>query len=323
MSRSPFIESIRADLRARHYSLQTEKNYLFWIKQFIYFHQKRHPKDMSNTEIEQFLSYLANVRQVSSNTQNLALCALIYMYKNILHTDIVGLTYSYTKKEKRMPTVLDHQEAQAVLSHLRGKYWLLAALLYGCGLRINEALHLRVKDLNFADHTLFIFRGKGSKDRYTLLPKSLDTHLTQQIQHAREVHQEDIEQGFGLTSLPPALLRKYRSAATDFAWQYLFPSTTRCVHPYDGYICRHHVHETSFRKALRKAVIASQLTKRVTAHTFRHSFATQLLLSGADIRTVQDLLGHNDVKTTEIYTHVMGSRFANTRSPLDNMSFKE
>ncbi len=317
MAKSPFIESIRADLRARRYSIRTEKTYLFWIRQFIYFHHMRHPEDMANAEIEQFLSYLANVRNVSSATQNLALCALMYMYNNILHIEIVGLSYHYSKREKRMPTVLSHQEAQTILSHLQGKYWLIAALLYGCGLRINEALRLRVKDLNFSDHTLFIFNGKGKKDRYTLLPKALDTPLIQQIEYAKHVHQQDCSLGFGLTSLPPALIRKYKSAATDFAWQYLFPSSSRCEHPYDGYICRHHLHETAFRKALRRAVVASQLSKRVTAHTFRHSFATQLLLNGTDIRTVQDLLGHQDVKTTEIYTHVMGSRFANTLSPMD------
>ncbi|MCE0558463.1 integron integrase [Motilimonas sp. E26] len=317
MAKSRFIESIRADLRARRYSIRTEKTYIFWIRQFIYFHHKRHPNEMANAEIEQFLSYLANVRNVSSATQNLALCALMYMYKNILHTEIIGLSYQYTKKEKRMPTVLNHVEAQTILSHLQGKYWLIAALLYGCGLRINEALRLRVKDLNFSDHTLFIFSGKGKKDRYTLLPRTLDIQLKQQVEYAKGIHQQDCSLGFGLTSLPPALIRKYKSAAADFAWQYLFPSSSRCEHPYNGYICRHHLHETAFRKALRKAVIASQLTKRVTAHTFRHSFATQLLLNGTDIRTVQDLLGHEDVKTTEIYTHVMGSRFANTLSPMD------
>ncbi|MDO6525197.1 integron integrase [Motilimonas sp. 1_MG-2023] len=242
------------------------------------------------------------------------------MYKNILHMEITGLSYSYTKKEKRMPTVLSHQEAQLVLSHLRGKYWLLANLLYGCGLRINEALKLRVKDINFADHTLFVFRGKGSKDRYTLLPHKLEPLLRDQIEQVNIIHAADKTRGFGLTSLPASLIKKYASAATDFAWQYLFPSSHCSEHPHDGYICRHHLHETAFRKALRKAVIASQLSKRVTAHTFRHSFATQLLLNGTDIRTVQDLLGHEDVKTTEIYTHVMGSRFANTLSPIDRAS---
>ena len=216
-----------------------------------------------------------------------------------------------------MPTVLSHQEVQLVLSHLQGKYWLITSLLYGCGLRINEALRLRVKDLNFADHTLFVFRGKGRKDRYTLLPQVLIPFLQDQVEHVRAIHTSDKEQGLGLTSLPPSLIKKYGNAATDFAWQYIFPSSHCSEHPYDGYICRHHLHETAFRKALRRAVVASQLSKRVTAHTFRHSFATQLLLNGTDIRTVQDLLGHEDVKTTEIYTHVMGSRFANTLSPMD------
>ncbi len=267
MSRSPFLESIRLELRTKHYSLQTEKAYLFWVRQFIYFHNKKHPKDMSNKEIEQFLSYLANVRKVSSSTQNLALCALIFMYRYVLKVEITGLAYTFTKKPKRMPTVLSHSEAQLILSHLRGKYWLIAALLYGCGLRVNEALRLRLKDLNFDNHTIFIFRGKGNKDRYSLLAESLYSPLREQIEKAKEIHEQDLEQGYGLTSLPASLIRKYGNAAKDVAWQYIFPSSTRCEHPYNGYICRHHIHETAFRKKLRQAVLTSQLTKRVTAHT--------------------------------------------------------
>ena len=319
MAKSPFIESIRAELRVRRYSLQTEKSYLFWVRNFIHFNDKRHPNDMGNTEIEQLLSYLANQRKVSSSTQNQALCALIFLYKRILKREIKGLSYSFTKKPRRMPTVLSEQEVRQVLSHLKGKYWLITALLYGCGLRINEALKLRVKDINFDNHTVFVFRGKGGKDRYSILPETLDSALRAQMESAKEVHQLDVTQGYGLTSLPASLIRKYGNAAKDLSWQYIFPSSIRCLHPHDEYVCRHHIHETAYRKQLRQAVIKTGIAKRITAHTFRHSFATQILRNGANIRTVQDLLGHADVKTTEIYTHVIGTKFGNTKSPMDEM----
>jgi integron integrase len=314
---SPFMESIRIELRTRRYSIKTEKVYLYWIKQFILFNDKKHPQDMGNHEIERFLNHLATNREVSAATQNQALCAIIFLYRYIIQKEIIGLRYSFTKREQSIPTVLTHDEAKSIINFLSGQYWLIASLLYGCGLRINEALTLRVKDLNLNDNTLFIFRGKGKKDRYTLLPKSLHSAITAQIAKVKSLHTSELSEGYGLASLPPALIRKYRSAAKDFCWQYLFPSTTRCTHPYDGYICRHHIHESSFRKQLRTAVIASQIPKRIKAHTFRHSFATQLLLNGTDIRTVQELLGHTDLKTTELYTHVIGSRFSHTVSPMD------
>ncbi|WP_394495900.1 integron integrase [Shewanella sp. ENK2] len=317
MSSSPFIESVRKELRTRRYSIKTEKVYLFWIKAFIIFNDKRHPNIMGNQEIERFLNHLAVNKQVSGSSQNQALCAIIFLYRYIVQREIVDLRYSFTKREKAMPTVLTHDEAKLIISQLAGKYWLVASLLYGCGLRINEALQLRIKDINLDDNTLFIYRGKGKKDRYTLLPKTLKLHISEQISQVKTKHSQDLSQGFGLTSLPPALLRKYGSAAKDISWQYLFPSSTRCTHPYDGYICRHHIHETSFRKQLRKAVMNAKVEKQVKAHTFRHTFATQLLLQGTDIRTVQELLGHTDLKTTELYTHVIGSRFSHTVSPVD------
>ncbi|GAA0301047.1 integron integrase [Psychrosphaera haliotis] len=317
MARSQFIETIRKQLRARHYSIQTEKVYLAWIRDYIRFCNYRHPDETGNTEIEEFLSHLANSRKVSAATQNQALCALIFMFRHILDKEIEGLSYSFTKREVRMPTVLDAVEASTIISNMTGKYQLIASLLYGSGLRINEALKLRVQDLNFDNKTILVFRGKGKKDRYTILPESLIPSLRNQIEAARCVHFKDLEDGEGFSSVGPGLKKKYGSALKDFHWQFLFPSSVRCVHPYDGYVCRHHIHETAFRKQLRKAVLASQITKRVTAHTFRHSFATQLLHMGTDIRTVQDLLGHSDLKTTEIYTHVLGSRFGFTRSPVD------
>lgn len=316
---SLFIESVRTELRTKRYSLQTEKAYLFWIKRFIRFHDRRHPAELFNQEIEQFLNHLAMNRQVSAATQNQALCALIFMYKHVIKREIEGLKYSLTKKPRRMPTVLDSKEVSDIMHLMTGKYKLITALLYGSGLRIHEALRLRIKDIDFTNKTIFVFRGKGGKDRYTLLPRRLINPIQQQIDVAKKVHQRDLEDGYGLTSLAPSLIRKYGNAARDAAWQYLFVSSTRCEHPHDGYICRHHIHQTAYRKNLRKAVLESGFTKRITAHTFRHSFATQLLINGADIRTVQDLLGHSDVRTTEIYTHVIGSRFNGTSSPFDQL----
>ena len=319
MSRSPFLELVRTELRTRRYSLKTEKVYLFWIKSFILFNDKKHPEEMGNFEIERFLNNLAVNRQVSAATQNQALCAIIFLYRFIIGREIKGLKYSFTKREQSIPTVLSHQEAKSVIANMKGHHWLIASILYGSGLRINEALTLRIKDINLTNNTLFVFRGKGKKDRYSLLPKSLNAAISKQINRVKIIHNNDIQEGFGLTSLPPALIRKYGNSIKDFSWQYLFPSTTRCVHPYDGYICRHHIHESAFRKQLRKAVLIADINKQVKAHTFRHSFATELIQNGTDIRTVQELLGHTDLKTTEIYTHVVGSRFSHTMSPVDRI----
>ncbi|EOK1082695.1 integron integrase [Proteus mirabilis] len=317
MAKSQFIESMRTELRTKHYSYATEKSYLHWVRTFIRFNDYKHPKDMGNSEIERFLNHLAVNRQVSAATQNQALCAIIFMYRNVIKREINELAYSFTKRQKTIPTVLSTQEAMLIISNLSGKYRIIASLLFGAGLRINEALKLRIKDIDFHNKSIFIFRGKGNKDRCTLLPENLIVFLQAQIEKAKQLHQQDITDGFGLTSMPISLIKKYKSAAKDTAWQYIFPSSVRCAHPQDGYICRHHIHETAFRKQLRLAVKNSGIHKRVTAHTFRHSFATELLRSGADIRTVQELLGHNDVKTTEIYTHVIGSKFGYARSPLD------
>ncbi|MDO6746471.1 integron integrase [Gilvimarinus sp. 1_MG-2023] len=319
MKPSPFIERVRSELRTRHYSLRTEKTYLYWIRHFILFNDKRHPEVLGNAEIEGFLSYLAVYRKVSAATQNQALCAIVFLYRYIIEREIEDLQYGFAKRPKNVPTVLAPAEISAILNQLRGKYWLITALLYGCGFRIHEALSLRIKDIDLQNRSIYIFRGKGAKDRYTLLPAALISPIQQQMAEAQQIHQTDLAEGYGSTSIAPALHRKYGKSLTDFAWQYLFPSTTRCQHPYDGYICRHHLHGTAFAKNLRKAVKASGVHKRVTAHTFRHSFATNLLLNGSDIRTVQELLGHSDLRTTEIYTHVIGQRRAGTRSPVDDL----
>lgn len=314
---SPFIESIRVVIRTKQYSLKTEKSYLYWARYFIRFHQLKHPSEMGSKEVETFLSHLAAVRGVSAATQNQALCAIVFMYKHVLDKELKNMKFSYAKKPRNLPTVLNAQEVQKILKCMSGKYWLITGILYGCGLRVHEALRLRVKDIDFVNKSIYIFRGKGGKDRYTLLPQSLVEPIKSQIAMAKKCHDKDICEGFGIASLPFSLIRKYGNAAKQVSWQFLFPSSVRCTHPIDGYVCRHHIHETAYAKSLRQAVTQSGVIKRVTAHTFRHSFATRLLQSGADIRTVQELLGHADLRTTEIYTHVVGSRRAGTISPID------
>lgn len=318
MSNSPFLNTIRGFCRAKHYSLKTEKAYLYWVKRFIYFHKKQHPIDMAEPQVEEFLTYIAQVLNVSPTTQNQALCALSFMYKAVLDKPLVNMSFQYAKTPRRVPQVLTHEEAIEVIGHLKGVHQLVGALMYGGGLRISEVLKLRIKDFDFNRQTIFIFRSKGKKDRVTLFPESIHQDVKERIEHVKQIHQKDLENGFGMTSLPPALIRKYGNAVKLFIWQYLFVSTTRCTHPYDEYICRHHLHETTFRKALKKAVSLSNIHKRITSHTLRHSFATRLLETGHDIRIVQELLGHDDVKTTQIYTHVLGRHKSGAISPLDS-----
>ncbi|GFD79569.1 integron integrase [Tenacibaculum sp. KUL118] len=318
MGQSPFIEKIRAILRTKHYSIQTEKTYLLWIKRFIIFNQKRHPEELGEQEVTDFLTYLAVKRHVTSSTQNLALCAIVFMYKHVFERELTLLPDTVrARAPKRIPTVLSHEETLSIISHMSEKYQLAFSLLYGCGLRKAELLKLRVKDIDFEGKSVFVFRGKGGKDRVTMLPNNLHEALKKQINAVAVIHQRDLAEGAGETSLPTGLARKYPYAIKELKWQYLFPSATRCQHPVDGYYCRHHLHWTSLTKALRAAVKKAGVRKHVTAHTFRHSFATQLLLSGADIRTVQELLGHNDLRTTQIYTHVIGQHSSGTISPLD------
>lgn len=317
MSRSPFIESIRVVLRTKHYSLKTEKAYLHWIRRFIYFNGKRHPKDMGELEVEQFLTHLAIEIKVAPTTQNQALCAVIFMYRHVLEMDLTNMSFQFAKTPVRVPEVLNHKDAIAIIDTLQGVHKTIGILMYGGGFRISEVLKLRLKDFDFERSTIFIFRSKGQKDRVTLFPELAKDAIAKQIRKVESIHQKDINEGYGLTSLPSSLLRKYGKAATNLSWQYAFPSNTRCVHPYDGYVCRHHLHQTAFRKALRKAVQEVGVLKRVTSHTFRHSFATRLLETGHDIRVVQELLGHDDVKTTQIYTHVLGKHKSGAISPMD------
>lgn len=318
MSNSPFLENIRQVLRTKHYSIQTEKAYLTWIKRYILFNNKRHPHEMGEEEVSNFLSHLAVERQVTSSTQNLALCAIVFMYRHIFERELTLLDDTVrAKAPKRVPIVLSDAEAMKIIKLMPESYQLMFSILYGCGLRKAELLRLRIKDIDFENKSIFIFRGKGKKDRITMLPNTLVPALKEQINKVANIHQLDINEGEGNTSLPSGLARKYPYAIKDLKWQYLFPSRNRCQHPTDGYFCRHHLHWTALTKVLRRAVIESGIAKHVTAHTFRHSFATQLLINGSDIRTVQELLGHNDLKTTQIYTHVIGQHSSGTTSPID------
>lgn len=319
MSKSPFLQSVRTEIRTKQYSYRTEKTYLYWVRQFILFNDKKHPEVMGNHEIERFLNHLAVNRGVSPATQNQALCAIIFLYKNVLKREIENLHYKMSKTPRRMPTVLNPEEVASILGNMDAEYWLITALLYGCGLRISEALSLRIKDIDLKSRNLLVFNGKGRKDRYTLIPGNVRENMDRQIAHSRAIHESDLAEGFGLTSVPASLHKKYGPVMKDFGWQYLFPSSTRCAHPIAGYVCRHHLHHSTYARQLRQAVQASGITKRVTAHTFRHAFATELLRSGSDIRTVQEILGHSDIRTTEIYTHIIGDRRAGTVSPFDRL----
>jgi integron integrase len=313
-----FLDLLRVDMRARGYALPTERTYLLWIKRYINFNQRRHPEEMGQSEIESFLNHLAVERTVAPATQRTALNALMYLYTKYFGREPLELSFSYAKTTQRLPTVLTHEEAKAIISHLSGTPRLMVELLYGCGLRLHECLVLRIKDIDFALNTITVRQGKGDKDRVTLLPVSLKERLQVQVQKALAQHQQDLADGYGEVYMPHALERKYPAAARSPAWQYLFPSTRLGTDPRSGVVRRHHLHNTMLRKYIRAAVAKTGIKKPVKAHTFRHSFATRLLQNGYDIRTIQKLLGHEDVTTTEIYTHVLGRGAMGVISPVDS-----
>ncbi|WP_299200923.1 integron integrase [uncultured Amphritea sp.] len=320
MKSSPFLNHIRQELRLRGYSLRTEKVYIQWIKQFIHFHKLRHPVEMGATEVRDFLSYLANDRFVAINTQKSALNALVFLYGKILKVELGDLGFSHARRGRRIPVVLSTAEVAAILKKLTGRDYLIFSILYGSGLRVTEALRLRIGDLDPERLSITVRDGKGNKDRTTILSHSLIPYIRQQIKIASDLQQKDNASGVG-PSLPNALHKKYPNAFRQPCWMYLFPSTQLSAHPLNGILCRHHLHDSVPRKALRIAVANAEIIhKRVSCHTFRHSFATHLLEAGRDIRTVQELLGHSDVKTTQIYTHVIGQQFAGTASPLDALT---
>jgi integron integrase len=312
------LEQVRIIIRRRHYSLTTEKTYIGWIKRFIIFHNKRHPNEMGAHEVEQFLNFLVLKRGVSASTQAQALNAIVFLYKQVLELDIGELEHlKKSNKPKRLPVVLSVAEVSRVLTLLEGRNYLMASLLYGAGLRLMECVRLRVQDIDFDYAQLNIRDGKGKKDRITTLPQTLFELLHVHMEKTRVIHEQDLTDGYGEVYLPSALSRKYPSAGKEWGWQYVFPASRRSIDPYSGVERRHHIDEKVLQRAVRKAVKQSGITKKASCHTFRHSFATHLLERGYDIRTVQELLGHSDVKTTMIYTHVLNQGGKGVKSPLD------
>ncbi len=312
-----FIDQLRKDMRDKGYAYQTEKTYVHWVKRFIYFHGMRHPRDMCGDHINQFLSDLGSQRCCSPATQRIALNALIYLYRKFMNVELESLDFEKAKQRRRLPVVLSHDEVQRILAELQGMHWLMVSLLYGSGMRQNELLNLRIKDVDFELNTITVRSGKGDRDRVTLLPQSLCENLLEQISAVEKQHRRDLEDGYGEVYLPYALNIKYPRAAKERGWQFMFPSTRIGQCPRTGVLRRHHLHHTALRKHLRRARLAANITKPVRCHTFRHSFATRLLQNGYDIRTIQKLLGHSDIGTTEIYTHVLNRGAMGVISPAD------
>ena len=312
------LDQVRDRIRVKHYSIRTETQYVQWIKRFILFHRKRHPIEMGAAEVEAFLSHLAVEGKVSASTQNQALSALLFLYKEVLLIDLPWLdNVVRAKRPQRLPCVLTRTEVRSVLTRMSGNYGLMANLLYGTGMRLMECVRLRVKDVDFERGEILIRDGKGAKDRVTMLPESLKDSLLAHLHLRRTLFDNDTRLGKASVYLPDALERKYPNAATEWVWQYIFPSGSFSVDPRSGVERRHHIDEKLLQRAMKKAVQASGITKLATPHTLRHSFATHLLDSGYDIRTVQELLGHSDVSTTMIYTHVLNKGGHGVRSPLD------
>lgn len=312
------LDRLRAEIRLRHYSIRTEEAYVDWARRFILFHGKRHPKDMGPEEVTAFLSHLALERNVSASTQNQAKSALLFLYREVLDIELPWLDEVIAAKTpRRLPVVLTPTEVRRLLNATSGTTGLVVSLLYGTGMRLLEGLRLRVKDVEFTRREIIVREGKGNKDRVTVLPENLILPLKRHLEKVRALHERDLEAGFGKVYLPDALAVKYPNADKSWGWQYVFPSPVRSVDPRSGVERRHHLHEASVQRAVREAARLANIHKPVTPHVLRHSFATHLLQAGYDIRTVQELLGHKDVATTMIYTHVLNKGGRGVVSPLD------
>lgn len=318
MPQPRLLDVVRDRIRLRHYSYQTETVYLGWIRRFVRYHRGRHPRELGGPEVEEFLNYLAVKRRVSASTQNQALSAILFLYKEVLGAALPWLDgVVRAKRPVRIPVVLSRDEVRRVLAHLEGSRWLAASLLYGAGLRVSECVRLRVKDLDFDYRQITVRDGKGAKDRCTMLPEAVIEPLRHQLSRVRLLHESDRTHNLPGVALPPALERKYPAAPLEWAWQFVFPARGHCTSPYNGRLVRYHLLPDSLQRAVKNALRASGIAKPASCHTFRHSFATHLLEDGYDIRTVQELLGHSDVSTTMIYTHVIRRGGRGVKSPMD------
>lgn len=314
------MDRVRQAIRVRHYSRRTEEAYAGWIRRYIAHHRMRHPSELGAEHVSAFVSSLATDHHVSASTQNQALSAVLFLYRVVLSIPIRHVDgFVRARVPARLPVVLTRTEVSSVLSHLDGQAWLIVSLLYGAGLRLQEALELRVKDIDFERRQISVRQGKGRKDRMAVLPERIQSRLVNHLERVRRQHARDVEAGFGRVPLPNALDRKFPQAGAESAWQYVFPAARVCRDPRYGPPSRYHVHESAIQRAVAAAVRQAGLTKRASCHTFRHSFATHLLEDGYDIRTVQELLGHADVSTTMIYTHVLNRGVLGVRSPADRL----
>jgi integron integrase len=312
------LDQVRAKIRLKHYSIRTEQAYMDWVRRFILFHNKRHPNSMGAQEVEQFLTHLAVQGQVAASTQNQAKSALLFLYREVLNNELPWLdNIEKAKTPQRLPVVFSKAEVQAVLGCLSGVYWLMGSLLYGSGLRLMECVRLRVQDVDFSRKEILVRDGKGHKDRITMLPLALINPLREHIAQVREQHNQELLAGGGSVHLPYALAKKYPNASQEWVWQYVFPAAKPSTDPRSGVVQRHHVNEQNLQRAVKQALRDADIQKAASPHTFRHSFATHLLEGGYDIRTVQELLGHSDVATTMIYTHVLNKGGQGVTSPLD------
>ena len=313
------LARLRNKIRLKGYSLSTEKSYVKWVREFVLFHQKSHPENLGEDKVQRFLEYLVNKRHIAPSTQNQALCALLFLYRSVLgQKDFYVSKVEWSKKSRRIPVVLSAHEVKRVLDALQGRAALPLKLMYGTGLRLAECIKLRVMDIDFEYKQVTVRHGKGRKDRTTVLPNSLITPLLEQLERVKAWHNHDLQKGYGSVPLPHALSKKYPGAATDIRWQYLFPSSKIGRDPRSGLHTRFHLSRETLHRELQQAARIAGITKRISTHTLRHSFATHLLESGYDIRTVQELLGHNDLATTMIYTHVLKTGGKAVKSPLDN-----
>ncbi len=314
------LDRVRAAIRTRHYSRRTEEAYVYWIRRYIVFHAKAHPSTMGAPEVATFLTWLAVRQRVSASTQNQALSALLFLYRNVLGMEVGAIEHvPRARTPERLPVVLSREEVTAVLKQLTGTVKLMVVLLYGAGLRLRECLELRVKDVDFDRREILIRQGKGQKDRVTMLPSAAKATLLTHLEFVKRQHHDDLTRGLGRVVLPFAIERKYVNAATDWRWQFVFPAARICRHPQFGLPSRYHVHESVLQRAVADAVRRAGVTKHASCHSLRHSFATHLLEDGYDIRTVQQLLGHRDVRTTMIYLHVMNRGALGVRSPFDRL----